>query len=109
MQKLSVPAMAREPPERARAAGGGRAATVIGGHQRVLRQTVIALIGGAALAEHENPGEASVCALAGRVRLSAGESSWEGRPDDLLVVLDSAHALEAREDASVLLTVARPQ
>jgi quercetin dioxygenase-like cupin family protein len=108
MQKFSVDAMARELLVRARAASGGRAAaTVIGGHERVLRQTVIALIGGAALAEHENPGEASVHVLAGRVRLSAGERSLEGQPGDLLVVPDSAHALEALEDSAVLLTVAK--
>jgi len=29
---------------------------VVGGHERVLRQTVIALVKGAALAEHANPG-----------------------------------------------------
>lgn len=42
----------------------------------MLRQTVIAMTGGTALAEHENPGEASVHVQAGRVRLSAGEHSW---------------------------------
>ena len=44
------------------------AATVVGGHERVLRQTVIALVQGTALGDHENPGEASVHVLAGRVR-----------------------------------------
>ncbi|MDQ2876318.1 MAG: cupin domain-containing protein [Actinomycetota bacterium] len=110
MQKFSVQATARELLERARAASGGRAAaTVIGGRERVLRQTVIAMTGGTALAEHENPGEASVHVLAGRVRLSAGEHSWEGCPGDLLVVPDSPHGLEALEDSAVLLTVARRQ
>ena len=110
MQKLSLEAMARELLERARAAGAGRAAaTVIGGHERVLRQTVIAMVKGAALGDHENPGEASIHVLAGRVRLSAGEHSWEGRHGDLLLVPGSSHSLEALEDAAVLLTVARLQ
>ena len=70
MQKFSLQAMARELLERAREGSGRRAAaTVIGGHEKVLRQTVIAMAGGAVLAEHENPGEASVHVLAGRVRL----------------------------------------
>ena len=108
MQKFSLQAMARELLERARGSSGGRtAATVIGGHEKVLRQTVIAMVKGAALGEHENPGEASVHVLVGRVRLSTGEHSWEGRHGDLLVVPGSAHSLEALEDSAVLLTVAK--
>ena len=49
--------------------------TVVGGHERILRQTVIAMVKGAVLAEHENPGEATVYVLRGRVRLSAGAQS----------------------------------
>jgi quercetin dioxygenase-like cupin family protein len=108
MEKFSLQAMARELLERARGGSGGRAAaTVIGGHERVLRQTVIAMVKGATLGEHGNPGEASVHVLAGRVRLSAGQHSWDGRQGDLLVVPDSSHSLQALEDSAVLLTVAK--
>lgn len=65
------------------------------------------MVAGAALSEHENPGEASVHVLTGRVRLSAGQHSWEGRPGDLLVVPDSSHSLQTLEDSAVLLTVAK--
>ena len=108
MQKLSLDATARELLEKARSGGGGRAAsTVIGGHEKVLRQTVIAMVGGASLAEHESPGEASVHVLAGRVRLKAGRDSWDGRRGDLLMVPAASHSLEALEDSAVLLTVAK--
>jgi quercetin dioxygenase-like cupin family protein len=64
----------------ASASSGGRAArTVHGGHERVLGQTVIALAAGQMLGEHENPGEATVYVLHGRVRLVCGTDSWEGR------------------------------
>jgi len=97
MQKLSLDALARELLERAAGAGGGRAAqTVIGGHEKMLRQTVIAMVKDAVLTEHANPGEASVHVLRGRVR--------EG---DLLIVPDSPHSLQALQDSVVLLTVAK--
>ena len=47
MQKFSLEALARELLGRAAAAGGQHTAqTVVGGHERVLRQTDIAMIGG---------------------------------------------------------------
>lgn len=108
MQKISLAALARQQLERAADASSGHAAdTVYGGHEKVLRQTVIGMTQGASLAEHENPGEATVHVLHGRVRMSAGESSWEGRTGDLLIVPDSRHSLEALEDSALLLTVAK--
>ena len=108
MHKFSLEAMVRDLLGRARNGNGRAADTVIGGHERVLRQTVIAMVKGAALSEHENPGEASVHVLAGRVRLAAGNASWDGRTGDLLEVPDAPHSLEALEDSAVLLTVAKP-
>ncbi|MEU7818031.1 cupin domain-containing protein [Pseudonocardia sp. NPDC049154] len=106
--KLSLDAVAREQLQRAGTESGGRSAlTVYGGHEHVLRQTVIALVAGAELSEHENPGEATVHVLHGRVRLRGGNSSWEGRRGDLIAVPDARHTLEALEDSSVLLTVAK--
>jgi quercetin dioxygenase-like cupin family protein len=74
----------------------------------VLRQTVIGMSQGAHLAEHENPGEATVQVLHGRVRMIAGTQSWEARTGDLLIVPDARHSLQALEDSGVLLTVAKP-
>ena len=71
-QKSSLDALARELLAAASVSASGRAArTVYGGHEHVLRQTVIALAAGQALAEHENPGEATVHVLHGRVAWSA--------------------------------------
>lgn len=109
MNKMALDAMAREQLESARSSTSGRsAATVHGGHEAVLRHTLIALVAGATLAEHRNPGEATVLVLTGRVRLGTGDTSWDGRTGDLLVVPPQHHDLTAVEDAAVLLTVAVP-
>jgi quercetin dioxygenase-like cupin family protein len=108
MEKFSLDAIAREQTKRASAASSGRSAeTVYGGHEHALRQTVVAMTAGSSLDEHESPGEATVQVLRGRVRLTAGEQTWEGRTGDLLVVPDARHALHADEDAVVLLTVSK--
>jgi len=108
MEKFSLTALARRQLDRARDVSSGRSAsTVYGGHEHTLRQTVIALTAGQSLEEHENPGEATVYVLIGRVRLTAGDTSWDGSPGDLIIVPNSRHVLEAVRDAVVLLTVAK--
>ncbi|PZS39875.1 MAG: LuxR family transcriptional regulator [Pseudonocardiales bacterium] len=108
MQRISLDALATQQLELAAAHGGRPAAdTVVGGHERVLRQTVIAMLAGSELGEHENPGEATVHVLRGRVRLSSGSASWDGRSGDLLKVPDARHSLQALEDSAILLTVAK--
>ncbi|UOE42848.1 LuxR family transcriptional regulator [Agromyces larvae] len=92
----------------ARAASSGRAArTIQGDHVHALRETVIALQGGRQLAEHESPGEATLQVLVGRVRLVAGEDSWEGAVGDHVAIPPRRHSLDALEDSAVLLTVVK--
>lgn len=106
MEKSSLTALARQQLMIAREASSGRSArTVYGGHQHTLRQTLIALVAGRRLDEHDSPGESTVHVLQGRVRLVTGDDGWEGSPGDLIIVPAARHALEALEDSAVLLTV----
>jgi quercetin dioxygenase-like cupin family protein len=105
VQKHSLDALAREQLEAARRSPAGRAATtVVGGHERALRQTLVALVAGTSLDDHENPGEASLYVVSGRVDLHAGDESWQARTGDLVEIPHARHRLDAVEDSAVLLT-----
>lgn len=92
--------------DEARTTSSGRAArTLVGGSGHALRQTLIALVSGRELADHANPGEATVHVLSGSVELHADGNAQQAGAGELLVVPDARHGLRALEDTVVLLTV----
>ena len=106
MEATSLADAARNHMERARAAEHGRSAhTVHGGHDRALRQTVVALRAGTTLGEHPSEREATLLVLAGRVRLTDGAQTFEAGTSDLLTVPAAAYTLAAVEDSALLFTV----
>ncbi|GLY68138.1 cupin domain-containing protein [Amycolatopsis taiwanensis] len=108
MRKFSLDALAREQLKLAASGSTGRSATTVyGGHEHVLRQTMVALCAGSSLTEHESPGEATLIVLRGRVRLHSGDDTWEGRTGDMLLIPPARHSLDAVEDSAVVLTVAK--
>ncbi|MHA6669141.1 cupin domain-containing protein [Homoserinimonas sp. A447] len=108
MTKISIKALALQQLQAASDADGGRAAdTVFGGHEKSLRQTVIAMVKGTTLGEHDNQDDATVYVLQGRVRLRVGEDSWKARAGSLLIVPHARHSFEALEDSAVLMSVAK--
>jgi quercetin dioxygenase-like cupin family protein len=94
--------------DEARAHSAHRAArTLCGGTGHVLRQTAIALLAGSTLSDHENPGEATLQVLDGRVRLSWSDGAVDLRTGGHVVIPQERHGLLALTDAVVLLTAAK--
>jgi quercetin dioxygenase-like cupin family protein len=107
MDKLSLQAKARELTHKASESSAGRAAdTVFGGHEKRMRQTVVALREGVEMAEHESPGEATLLVISGRLRLVVGDTKWSGREWDYLIIPNAPHSVEAETDTTFLLAVA---
>jgi quercetin dioxygenase-like cupin family protein len=106
METISLTRLSAEKLAEAQRSHSGRAAhTIHGGHTHELRQTVVALLAGHDLAEHESPGEATLQVLTGHVRLNAGSESWDGKTGDYVAIPAQRHALQAVEDSVVMLTV----
>lgn len=106
MDSLSLTAVVDEQLARARQSNSGRSAqTIYGGHEHFLRQTVMALLAGHEMAEHNSPGEATLQVLEGEVKVTAGSDTWEGAIGDFLIIPPVRHNLEAVDDSVVLLTV----
>ncbi len=60
------------------------------------------------MAEHANPGEATLLVISGRLCLTAGENRWASREMDYLVVSDARHGVDAETDTVFVLTVTMP-
>jgi quercetin dioxygenase-like cupin family protein len=106
---VDLEALAGELLADAAAHGAGRAARTLPHPVDGLRQTVIALLGGQGLAEHESPGPASLLVLRGKVRLLAGDRTVVLGVREICPIPDQRHAVEADEDSVLLLSVAVPQ
>lgn len=106
MESISLTNLAAEKLAEAQQSHSGRAAhTIHGGHSHELRQTVVALLAGHELSEHDSPGQASLQVLKGRVHITAGDDAWDGQAGDYVVIPPQRHSLQAVEDSVVMLTV----
>lgn len=72
-----------------------------------MTQTVIAIAAGRELDEHENPGEATLHVIQGRVELRSRATTVQGDAGHLLVVPQSRHSVYAVTHAVVLLTACK--
>jgi len=110
MESISLTTLGSEKLAEAKQSHSGRAAhTIHGGHTHELRQTVLALLAGHDLSEHDSPGEATLQVLHGHVRLTAGDDAWDGKAGDYVAIPPQRHALHAVDDSVVILTVLKSQ
>lgn len=102
---VSLHALAAELLEQAAGNHARRASrTIIGGRDRTMRQTLIALADGSELAEHESPGEATLFAVSGSVELRAGNDTWSLSEGDFVEIPPVRHSVHAAGPAVFLLT-----
>jgi quercetin dioxygenase-like cupin family protein len=102
-----VPTLADAVLAEARQSQAGRAGrTLTPGAGLPLTQTLLALVAGVTLNEHESPGAATVHVLQGRLRLDAGGEELELGTGDHASIPAMRHSVTSLEDAVALLTVA---
>jgi quercetin dioxygenase-like cupin family protein len=103
----SLPDIGDELLEQARTLDAGRSArTLTPGAGAALKQTLLALVGGTRLEEHDSPGPASLFVLSGDVRLGTSDGGVALTDGQWAAIPDTPHDLAATTDAVVLLTVA---
>ncbi|AJC58523.1 MULTISPECIES: cupin [Streptomyces] len=100
---VNLETLVRDQLDDARASAHGRSAHLFV-HDGPLRQTVIALLAGNSLDEHNTPPAASLQILRGRVRLTGQGGGQELIAGDVTAIPHARHGLQAIEDSVVLLT-----
>ena len=108
MSTVDLHELAADLLDRAARGSAHRAASTLPHPVDGLRQTLIALLGGAELGDHESPGPASLLVIQGRVRIVAGDRTVELGAHQFSPIPDRRHGLHADEDSVVLLSVAVP-
>lgn len=97
---------AQEQLQEARTSDSGRSATTLYRGQS-LSQVLMAMTAGTELAQHSNPGEATLQVIVGEVRLDSGGESWIVGEGQLMAIPQAPHSVAALADSVMLLTVAR--
>ena len=106
---VDLPRAAGELVQSARNAAAGRAGrTLTPGAGAPLKQSLLALVAGRSLADHESPAAATLQVISGVVRLTGGgQADIELHAGHFAAIPPLRHGLHALDDAVVLITVAQ--
>lgn len=108
MERINLRRLADEHLALAGASSNGRSSTkLVGDHHARLRSNLIALTAGAALQDHESPGEATLQVLRGEVEFHVADENLTLAEGDLLVIPRARHGLRAVTDSVAVLTVVK--
>lgn len=108
MENITLATLANQLLADAHTGNSGRSAkALIPGRHRTMKQNILALAAGHGLAEHDNPGEASLHVLRGHVTITCGDATWTGTAGDFVVIPDERHDLHAVEDSVVIISLVR--
>lgn len=108
VQIVDMDKLIEEQFELAREASSGRSAiTIVGDHTRDLRQTLIAVVEGERLHDHDSPAEATLHILIGDAELTFEDGhSIPVKQGGYMQVPPERHGVTAVSDCAMLLTVA---
>jgi quercetin dioxygenase-like cupin family protein len=106
---VNLPQAAVDLLQSAHTASAGRAGrTLIPGAGAPLKQSLLALVAGRSLADHESPAAATLQVVSGVVRLTGGgQHDVELHAGDHVAIPPLRHGLDALDDAVVLISVAQ--
>lgn len=108
LQIVDMDTLIEEQFELARQATSGRSAiTIVGDHTRDLRQTLIAVVGGERLHDHDSPPEATLHLLIGQAELTFEDGTTVAvKQGGFMQIPPERHGVTAISDCAMLLTVA---
>lgn len=105
MTAIDTDSLAAELLDQAAGKSSGRAARALRtGQGLAVHHTMLALTAGSELSEHDNPGEATLLVLRGRIRLVAGDEHWELPANRFAEIPPRRHTVTAIEDSVFFLT-----
>lgn len=108
MQQFAIDAIAASQLYIAMNASAGRSsAAIVGGQDRSLRQTIIALAEGSVLEVHHGPEEATLLDVSGAHLITTSDGTMDVSSADLLVLPAEPRTVTAAEDSTALLTVSK--
>lgn len=87
---------------------GRSAKTLHGGRDNALRQTLVVMLEGHRMDEHESPGEATLLVLTGRLAIQLAGRTIDAGEGDFIVLPRDRHSVDAVADSAFLLTVIKP-